>query len=190
MNTLAYLQLLELFISVGFLLFAYLYMYQKTRLDTYREDIFTIRDRALFDYMWKNGLQYDLPAYQKLRDFTHGLIRTAPWARPGIALVLDYLDRHHPVQDNIQKLIDEIPEETHRAYFQKVYLQLRQRARRYLFFEGIPWLIFKPIEPFLRWQQRPRSLVMDRLVEYLVRIGEKNSPGARQLHQLRPTLSR
>lgn len=185
MNTLERLQLLELFIGAGFLMFAYVYMYQKTRLDAFREDIFTIRDRDLFDYMWKNGLPYDLPAYQKLRDFIHGLIRTAPWARPGVVLVLDFLVRHHHVQDNIQKLIGEIPDELHRAHFQKVYLQLRHRARRYLFLEGIAWLIFKPIELFVKRQQPT-----DRLVEELVRIGEKNSPEARQLHQLRPILSR
>jgi len=59
------------------LLIIYKFFYQKTRLDQFREDLFTIRDE-LFDYMWKNNLDYNLQAYRELRSMLNGFILYIP----------------------------------------------------------------------------------------------------------------
>ena len=51
-------------------------MYRLTRVDAFREDIFSIRDE-LFDYMWRNNLPYDMPAYRLTRLQLNGMIRVS-----------------------------------------------------------------------------------------------------------------
>lgn len=51
-------------------------VWRTTKVDCYRENMFTLRDE-LFDYMWRNGLSFDLRAYRLMREYINGSIRIA-----------------------------------------------------------------------------------------------------------------
>ena len=79
--------IVQLCVSLGLIGFAFDHMYRRTRVDRYRETLFTLRD-DLFDYMWKNDLSFDLPAYRLMRTFLNGAIRVAGEASPLAFVVL------------------------------------------------------------------------------------------------------
>jgi hypothetical protein len=65
-------------LSVGlFILWAFLYFcYRDYRLDTFREELFIIRNE-LFEYAASGALPFDSPAYSLLRNFVNQMIRYA-----------------------------------------------------------------------------------------------------------------
>src|SRR4051812_10181026 len=91
-------------LALVFLLLCYKFMYQQTRLDRFREDLFTIRDE-LFDYIWKNGLGYNLPAYRAMRSMLNGLILFANKFGLGGLLIGAYLSQEERRQDDLLLLI-------------------------------------------------------------------------------------
>ena len=75
------LAIAQLGMALALVAFALGYMRRRTRVDRYRESLFTLRDE-LFDYMWKNDVPFDLPAYRLMRDFLNGAIRVANVVTP------------------------------------------------------------------------------------------------------------
>ena len=63
MNSTDHLHIIQLTAGLGLLFFGYSFMYVRTRLDNFREHLFSLRDE-LFDYMWKNDIPYSMPAWK------------------------------------------------------------------------------------------------------------------------------
>jgi len=159
------LQTFEAFLGVALLLFAYGYMYRRTRLDRYREDLFSIRDR-LFDYMWKHGLSYDLPAYRVTRDMLNGGIRVAQSLSLPVILAFVCLSRGKFKDSGVVNAINSIEDDTTRMRFLEVYREVASRTFTYLCLEGPQWIVFKPIQLLLRHAARDsaeKPLVLKRI---------------------------
>ena len=67
--------------GVAAILVIWLYMRRKTKVDEYRETLFTLRDE-LFDYMWQHNLPFDLPEYRRLREQLNQGIQVAAEVAP------------------------------------------------------------------------------------------------------------
>ena len=158
------------------LVFGYGVMYRKTRIDGYREDLFTILDE-LFDFMWKNDLDFDLPAYRRMRDLLNGAIRAAAWTTP--LLVVLAVGRAGQTRDRLSEAIAEIADPEVRAHFTGVRDRFRNRFFDYLFAEGVlgglVWLAGR--------LSRVRTRVLNRLRafaawwdEEFVRFGREDVP--------------
>lgn len=199
-------EMLQLAIATGLLLFVYFVMYRRTSCDRFREDIFAIRNN-LFDYMWQNGISYDLAAYRLMRALLNGLIRTAPWVDFFSILLLRYATRHDPPRSELPAAIRAIDTPETKEYFQTVLKQVRRRILRYLYLEGIQWVVFRPIvrnslsepepqevneqptapsEPALvSPRRREPSFVSvtlsDQMTSKLIDFGKPDSPEARDL---------
>lgn len=139
-----HVRILQFFLSLGLLWFAYSFMYQKTRRSVFREDLFTIRDN-LFDYMWQHDLSYDLLAYRLMRNLLNSTIRSAHYLKPVLVLSLTAYLRRHPTRHTLEEAIGEIEDPEVRTHFQEVKIQFCSRLRRYVFLEGLQWLVFKPV---------------------------------------------
>ena len=98
----------NLCLSLGLIAFAIGYMYRRTRVDRYREHLFTLRD-GLFDYIWKNDISFDLPAYRLMRTFLNGAIRVADKVTPlsFVAIVL-IISRQESATSALSSAIDAI----------------------------------------------------------------------------------
>ena len=81
------LAIAQLCLSLALIVFGVCYMHRRTRVDRYRERLFTLRD-GLFDYMWKNDIPFDLPAYRLMRAFLNGAIRVASEVTPTMFLAV------------------------------------------------------------------------------------------------------
>ena len=179
-----HLQIVQFLISVGLLWFGYSYIYRRTRADRFREELFTIRDQ-LFDHMWQHRLSYDLVAYRTLRDFLNGGIRVVDELNLFPVLLLAYLTRHSRKgvgKDTTLEEIAKIGDSQTRKHFEQIYNQVTMRLAKYVFLEGIHWVIFKPIHLFLLYssptiKERTRKhLESPAMAEELVLLGRKSSP--------------
>ena len=143
--------ILQVFLGVGLVGFAYAHMYRKTRTDRYREDLFTLRD-ALFDYMWENRVPFDLPAYRLTRQLLNGAIRAADsvslWS---LLLVAVFVRRQQWHEDRLSVALDAIPDPALRSHFRDVRVQFGHRLGRFLVAEGI-------LGPFLALLATPTRL--------------------------------
>ena len=63
-------------LSLAALAVLWFYVRRMTKIDEFRETLFTLRDE-LFDYMWENDLSFDDPAYCELRESLNRGIRMA-----------------------------------------------------------------------------------------------------------------
>lgn len=126
--------MIQIGLSAGLILFAIAFMHRRTRNDRYREDLFTIRDE-LFDYMWQNGIPFDLPAYRQLRDALNGAIRVADM--PGLAFVTLLLlwrdDRHvHATGKALTEALASIEDEPLKGHLEGVHRRSVDRMMRHL----------------------------------------------------------
>lgn len=177
-----YLRVIQFFFAVGVLWVWYGFMYKRTRTDRLREDLFTIRDE-LFDFMWRHGLSYDLPAYQQMRDFLNGGIRFADKLNLVPLWLVAHLARGmHPHKEfSLPKAIEEIEDPETKAYFEKVYRTVGRRLYRCVFLEGPYWPLFKPVQIIRRVKHltpvrdKPEIQAMS---EDLMRWGMRKSPEA------------
>src|SRR5687767_3252255 len=113
------------FLGAAVLCFAYGYMYRRTKVDRFREDIFSLRDE-LFDYMWRHNLSYSHPAYQNMRTALNGAVRFSDhWSLP-VFLVMAYYVRRTPSQPHVLSETIQTLERGHREYFEA----LRERVWR------------------------------------------------------------
>lgn len=170
-------------LSVIFVWLGYAFMYRRTRTDQLREDLFTMRD-DLFDYMWQNHVNYDLRAYQQMRDMMNGAIRIADQLSFVPFAVLAFRMRNVQMKPQVSISISEIEERELREHFEQVYFNLGHRLWQHFFLEGPQWIIFKPIH-VVRSQIRNRAPVADEVVSpmpnELARLGRRESPEARIL---------
>lgn len=150
MTELEHAQIIGFFLGVGMLWFAYSYAYRRTRVRNFQEDLFTIRDE-LFDYMWKNELLYDLPAYRLMRDNLNGTIRFAGELNIFTVFVLAFLTRNPPKEGILRRVIKKIEDPVTRVHFEKVYKQMALRLRQFILLEGPIRVFSKPTEIALRY---------------------------------------
>jgi hypothetical protein len=74
MNYLQLANILEFSVVAGFWIFVFCKMVPEWRLDSFRQDMFVVRDE-LFDYAADGNISFDHPAYILLRRQMNGLIR-------------------------------------------------------------------------------------------------------------------
>ncbi|MBU1700297.1 MAG: hypothetical protein KJ970_03635 [Candidatus Eisenbacteria bacterium] len=201
-----YVQVIQFFLWVGVAWFAYSFLYRRTRVDDFREDIFTIRDQ-LFDYMWQHGLPYELPAYQQMRDSLNGMIRTAHMLNVAEFFLFAFFYRRGPRRHQLLEVIGEIKDPEVRKEFLRVYQVVQHRLVRFLFLEGVQATVFWPIIYLSRlkgevdncsperstiWREAKRrvSEIADLLTNDMVYLGKSGSPQAQRLRQMAPIRSR
>lgn len=147
------LQITQVTIGVLLLLFGYGYMYRRTHLDRFREDLFTLRDE-LFDYMWKHEQSFDMPAYQMVRALLNGSITIADQLQNPFSMLMVWFcvkgKRHHHVISGVTQAIRQIKKPEVMAHFEGIHTQLHARLLRYVFLEGWYWVVFKPIQIYLK----------------------------------------
>lgn len=184
-----HLRVIQFFFAVG-VLWVWYVMYKRTRTDCLREDLFTIRDE-LFDHMWRHDLSYDLPAYQKMRDFLNGGIRFADKMEFTPLLLVAYLTRGARAHRDfsLPKAIQKIDDPATRVHFQKVYSIILGRLYRHIFLEVFYWPIFKPVQIVRRAKHfRPvrDNPEVQAISEDIMRWGGRKSPEARAILGSRP----
>lgn len=164
--------MVQLCLSLGLIGFACGYMYTRTRVDRYRESLFTRRDE-LFDYMWKNNLSFDLPAYRLMRTFLNGAIRVAGEASPLAFVVLMFTVRRQGPgpADRLFTAIAAIEDASTREHFEQT---LDDVVREWFAFLGVIGALFELASKFDRFrsQVRPKA---NRWMDELVEIGGQDS---------------
>ena len=190
-----YLQLMELAVGSGLLLLGYGYMYRRTRADRFREDLFTMRDDR-FDYMWQNGISYELPAYQLMRKILNGMIRCADGVDLLPLLVFAYVTRDQHRPDRLSNAIQEIEDTAVRDNFIAARQKMRERIVDHFFLEGPQWIVFKPVQLAARHRRTAQKRILkmalklhtwvnaraDDWTDDCSELGKKNSPQAQLLH--------
>ena len=153
------MHIVQLFLGLGVLGYGYLGVYRRTSVDRYREDLFTLRD-DLFDYMWKNGISFDLPAYRLLRQLLNGAIRAAgtvtPWSFIAFAVVVA---REKLSEDRLSLALQQVDDDEVRTHLTTVHEQFAARFVTFLFAEGFIGVLVKSIQR-LQWvHKRARTFL-------------------------------
>ena len=153
-------QLFQSVLAIGFAIALYMIFYRRTRADSFREDMFTIRDE-MFDYLWQNNLSFESPFYMLLRDSLNGAIRVGD--QLNILVVVQTVRKMAARGENgrFSESISEVKDPVHRAYFEKVQERIALRITKYLFLEGFAGLFFKPI------------LALAGSLEYIIKLKER-----------------
>jgi hypothetical protein len=146
--------------------FVYAYVYKRTRQDAFRERLFSIRD-DLFDYMWKNGLPYDLPAYGRLRRALNSVIRNVDAGDYNLLTIWLRARAIHSQQamptNKVAEAINAIEAPEVRKHFTAVYTEFGLRGFAHLVFEGPLSLALAP--PFFAqlngWHRQSQPLPED-----------------------------
>ena len=134
------LQLFSSGLAIGSALAVYLFFYRRTRTDSFREDMFTIRDE-MFDYMWKNQLSFDTPAYKLLRSSLNSAILIGDQLNIVIFYQTAKTMAELPENSELPKSIEMIEDPKHRDYFIKVMERIAERIMKFLFMEGFPGIL-------------------------------------------------
>ncbi len=158
------------------------YMWRKTKVDCYREHMFTLRDE-LFDYMWQNRLSFDLRAYRLMRESLNGAIRTAEIMTPlSFIAVLFVVRRHHPpVRRQLAVAISAIEDAGVREHFRRIDNESIRRQLRFLGAAGLLIRVAYKLERFKHWGR----VQVDRWSDALLAFGSPETEG-RRLAGLRP----
>jgi len=173
--------LLEFVAGLAVLWFAHSYMWRRTRLRSFREDLFTMRDE-LFDYMWQKGLSYDLPAYGEMRSLFNGSIRVIEYLRGPLVIHLAGRFSQRTEPSSLFQTIEAIEDPEVKRHFKEVLVgEFGGRLIRYL---GLHWFVLAALIDLWRQTHRRnriremRQRVAAELSEELVQYGHKDSPEA------------
>lgn len=161
----------QLFLGLGLVTFGVGYMYRRTRAARCREALFTLRD-DLFDYMWQNGLSYDLPAYRLMRTFLNGAIRVVGEVSPLAFLAVVFaIGRRMPEGDGLSEAIEAVEDERTREHLKEVRSNC---VREMLVFLGPIGIVIRSAAKLGRIRNRLRKWVYRQLDE-LVMFGRQDS---------------
>lgn len=143
--------LFQFFFGFGLLVFTGACLYRRTRVDAFREQIFSLRDE-LFDYMWRHNLSYDLPAYRLTRLQLNGMIRLADRIHLFTFVVVvyqmykQYFSGKKKKEIEIIQAIEDIEDGNRRRYFKAVHKQIASRLVHFVFLEGLGAFLFRPLQ--------------------------------------------
>ena len=158
-------------LGLALLVFVMGCMHRRTKLDRYRESLFTLRD-DLFDYMWKNGVPFDLPAYRLMRDFLNGGIRTAGVVTPlMLAAAALFRDRQQEPAGALSAAIEAIEDPDVRARFKQTCSDFAEES---LAFFGPVGLLARPAFKLDRFKRTVRAHA-DRWIDELVVFGSADA---------------
>ena len=110
------LAIAQLCLSLALIAFAMVYMRRRTKVDRFRESLFTLRD-GLFDYMWKNDVPFDLPAYRLMRAILNGGILVAGEITPTMFILVLFALRRKAPAPKLSVMIEKIEDPSIRAHF-------------------------------------------------------------------------
>ena len=173
MNVQDQLAIAQLCLGLALIVFAVVYMHRRTRVDRYRENLFTLRDE-LFDYMWKNEIPFDLPAYRLMRAFLNGAIRVAGSLSPMAFLAVMFAIRRQarPKMELLAE-IEKIKDPKIRARFERTRVDFGEVLLVYLGLMG--WILRFAVK-LDRFKRAARQQV-DRWMDELVVVGNEGSVG-------------
>ena len=135
--------IVQMFFSLALIAFSFGFMRRRTRVDRYRERLFTLRDE-LFDYMWKNDIPFDLAAYRMIRSSLNTAIRVAGEMRPTTVLLVMLTVGRHPPEPTLSVAIDAIEDDDIRAHFQRTIGDSVDASLKFMrYFTLILWSIDK-----------------------------------------------
>ena len=164
------LAIAQLCLSLALIAFAMVYMRRRTRVDRYRESLFTLRD-GLFDYMWKNDVPFDLPAYRLMRAFLNGAILVADAITPMMFVVVMFALRREAPAPTLSAAIDEIEDPSIRAHFQQIRGDFVEESLAFL--GPIGWIIRSAVK--LKRVRRAVRAQVDLWISELVVFGSEDS---------------
>ena len=155
---------------------AFGYVWRRTKVDCYRESVFTLRDE-LFDYMWQNGLSFDLRAYRLMRESLNGTIRIADILTPLSFIAVLLMVRRHdtPARRQLAVAISEIEDAGVREHFERID---DESIRRQLRFLGVGGLLIRAAYKPKRFRHWGRAQV-DRWSEALLAFGSPDADRSR-----------
>jgi hypothetical protein len=160
------LAIAQLCLSLALIAFAVGYMHRRTRVDRFRESLFTLRD-GLFDYMWKNDIPFDLPAYRLMRAFLNGGIRAASDVTPmAFLVVMVAVNRQAPAPVPFTA-IDEIEDPGIRVHFRRTRSDF---VKALLVFLGPIGLIIRLAAKLDRFKKRAVRPQVDRWINELPQV--------------------
>ena len=152
------------------IVFVVSYMHRRTRVDEFREGLFTLRDE-LFDYMWKHDISFDLPAYRLMRAFLNGAIRAAGDITPTMFVVVMFAVRRHAPAPALSAAIDEIEDPAIREHFRQTRSNFVELL---LVFLGPIGRVLRLAVKLDRFKRAVRAQV-DRWINELVVFGSEDS---------------
>ena len=164
------LAIAQLCLSLALIAFGMGYMHRRTRADRYRESLFTLRD-GLFDYMWKNDVSFDLPAYRLMRAFLNGAIRVAGDVTPTMFVVVMFAASRQAPAPALSAAIDQIEDPRIREHFRQTCSNFVEVL---LVFLGPIGLIIRSAVKLDRFKRVVRAQI-DRWINELVVFGSEDS---------------
>lgn len=156
-------------LGLALLVFVMGWVRRQTKFERYRESLFTLRDE-LFDYTWKNGVPFDLPAYRLMRDLLNGGLRAAVVMKPlSFATVAATMfgDRQQEPAGALSAAIEAIEDPDVRARFKRIRSDFTEE---FLAFFGLVGQIVKLAFKFDRFKCTEH---VGRWIEALVVFGSE-----------------
>jgi len=126
------------------LLFAYFHVFRKSRLSSFRQDLFFLRNR-LWQLAHDNGC-LDHPSHRALRDLLNGTIRIAPRLNALHVLLLPVLSPASEKSTSVFGSIESIKSKEVRDAFVHTAIEYGRICCWYLFLESFPaCIVFWPL---------------------------------------------
>ena len=125
----------QFFFGLAVLCFGYAYMYRRTKVDRFREDIFTMRDE-LFDYMWRQHIKFSNPGYIMMRATLNGAIGSSNYLTLPVFFLVAYHVKRTAGRDVLGESFRSLESE-HRAFFEGLRGRVWKRLLTFVFLEGL-----------------------------------------------------
>ena len=167
------LAIAQLGVSLALLVVAVSVMHRRTRVDCFRERLFTLRDE-LFDFMWQNNVDFDLPAYRLVRTVLNNVICVASSITPMTLLVVLLVVKRQAAHESMcSKAIKAIENPATRARFQQTVNDFAEASLEFMRpIKVVLWSIAKLQR--LRRAVRPQ-VYQDVIIHDLVTFGRKEA---------------
>lgn len=137
----------QIWISIVLLLLVGVFVLARQRADRCRVRLRTVRE-SLFDFMWKNNLDFSNVEYQETRQLINGLLRLTSTVGPiSFLILLCRIINEAPSKGPY----DDMPEGALKAELQRASNAALEIFVRFLFTEGVFGLCLKTADKTFRW---------------------------------------
>lgn len=145
--------------SIAILAYAWFVLFARLWRDNFRADIRRMRDE-LFDYMWRNGHSYRLPAYIETRTALNGILRISH----RLSLIPFFVSLHYHKKGlqlgyKAEDYLEDVDDEQLKQKIIDIHHRAGHRMLQYIFLEGTTGVCVRPIRLgqkllvwFLKWR--------------------------------------
>jgi hypothetical protein len=134
--------LAQCLISLGMLSIIWFGLFRSLRRDNFRSDIRRIRDE-LFDFMWKNGQDFNAPAYRETRQMLNGMLRISNVLTPATFVIGALFASRCPPSPESKKRFQELPDGPLKQQLEKAQSLALRRLLTFVFCEGALGLLVR-----------------------------------------------